>query len=125
MIFAISALPMLTVPGWLAGFGPAFPVTGAVASLYRVLIARQPAAALWGTGGLVWLLPTAAAYLAAGILAPPRRADSQNPRDPRPLLSPGRSPGTQPSRRRGAAPGRSGMQFAALGDTVSTEQRTG
>jgi ABC-2 type transport system permease protein len=69
MIFAISALPLLTVPGWFAGLGRAFPVTGAVASLYRVLIARQPAAALWGTGGLVWLLVTAAAYLAAGILA--------------------------------------------------------
>jgi hypothetical protein len=33
------------------------------------VIAHQPAAALWGTGGLVWLLVTAAAYLAAGILA--------------------------------------------------------
>ncbi len=39
MIFAISALPCLTVPGWFAGLGRAFPVAGAVASLYRVLIA--------------------------------------------------------------------------------------
>ncbi len=69
MIFAISALPVLTVPGWFAGLGRVFPVTSAVASLYRVLIARQPATALWGTGGLAWLLVTAAAYLAAGILA--------------------------------------------------------
>ena len=38
-IFAISALPILTVPGWFTGLGRAFPVTGAVASLYDVLIA--------------------------------------------------------------------------------------
>lgn len=37
-IFAISALPILTVPGWFTGLGRAFPVTGAVASLYDVLI---------------------------------------------------------------------------------------
>jgi ABC-2 type transport system permease protein len=29
----------------------------------------SPVTALWGTGGLLWLLVTAAAYLAAGILA--------------------------------------------------------
>ncbi len=69
MVFAIAALPVLTVPGWFAGLGRAFPVTSAVASLYGVLIARRPVTALWGTGGLVWLLGTAAAYLAAGILA--------------------------------------------------------
>jgi ABC-2 type transport system permease protein len=40
MIFAISALPVLAVPGWFTGVGRVFPVTAAVASLYRVLIAR-------------------------------------------------------------------------------------
>jgi ABC-2 type transport system permease protein len=34
-----------------------------------VLIARQPVTTRWGTGGLAWLLVTAAAYLAAGIIA--------------------------------------------------------
>jgi ABC-2 type transport system permease protein len=34
-----------------------------------VLIARQPVTALWGAGGLIWLLVTAAAYLATGIVA--------------------------------------------------------
>jgi hypothetical protein len=34
-----------------------------------VLIARGPGTALWGTGGLAWLLVTTAAYLAAGIAA--------------------------------------------------------
>jgi ABC-2 type transport system permease protein len=69
MIFAISALPVLTVPGWFAGLGRAFPVTAAVASLYDVLIGRRPVTALWGTGGLAWLLVTTAVYLAAGIIA--------------------------------------------------------
>ena len=36
---------------------------------YDVLIARGPGTALWGTGGLAWLLVTTAAYLAAGIAA--------------------------------------------------------
>ena len=69
MIFSISALPVLAVPGWFADLGRVFPVTAAVASLYDVLIARQPATALWGTGRLAWLLATAAGYLATGILA--------------------------------------------------------
>jgi ABC-2 type transport system permease protein len=33
-----------------------------------VLLGHRPVTSLWGTGGLVWLLVTAAAYLAAGIL---------------------------------------------------------
>jgi ABC-2 type transport system permease protein len=68
MVFAIAALPLLAVPGWFAALGRFFPVTSAVASLYQVVIARQPVTAPWGTGGLVWLTVTAAAYLAAGIL---------------------------------------------------------
>jgi ABC-2 type transport system permease protein len=69
MIFAISALPVLAVPGWFTGLGGVFPVTAAVASLYDVLIARRPVTAWWGTGGLAWLLVTTAAYLTAGIAA--------------------------------------------------------
>jgi hypothetical protein len=42
MIFAISALPVLAVPGWFTGLARVFPVTAAVASLYDVLIARRP-----------------------------------------------------------------------------------
>jgi len=33
MVFAISALPVLTVPGWLTGISRVFPVTPAVVSL--------------------------------------------------------------------------------------------
>ncbi|HLX52268.1 MAG TPA: hypothetical protein VKS82_28400 [Streptosporangiaceae bacterium] len=69
VIFAVSALPIFTVPGWFSGLGRLFPVTSAVASLYGVMIAHRPVTGLWGTGGLAWLLATTAAYLAAGILA--------------------------------------------------------
>ena len=67
MLFSAGAVPLIAVPGWWAATGRLFPVTGGVASLYNVLFRHQPATALWGTGGLVWLLVTAAAYLAAGI----------------------------------------------------------
>lgn len=66
-IFAISALPLLTVPGWFAGIGRLFPVTSAVASLYGVMLGHRGVTELWGTGGLVWVIVTAIAYLAAGI----------------------------------------------------------
>lgn len=68
MIFAISALPLLTVPGWFAGLGRVFPVTSSVASLYGVMLGHRGVTGPWGTGGLVWLAVTAAAYLAAGII---------------------------------------------------------
>ncbi len=68
MIFAISALPLLTVPGWFAGLGRVFPVTSSVASLYGVMLGHRGVTGPWGTGGVVWLAVTAAAYLAAGII---------------------------------------------------------
>ncbi len=69
MVFAISALPVLTVPGWFTGIGRVFPVTSAVASLYGVMLGHRGVTGLWGTGGLLWVAVTAAAYLAAGITA--------------------------------------------------------
>jgi ABC-2 type transport system permease protein len=69
VIFAVSALPVFTVPGWFAGLGRVFPVTSAVASLYGVMIGHHPVTALWGPGGLIWVVVTAAGYLTAGIAA--------------------------------------------------------
>ena len=69
VVFAVSALPAFTVPGWFSGLGRVFPVTSAVASLYRVLITHQPVTGLWGTGGLIPLFLTTAAYLVVGVLA--------------------------------------------------------
>lgn len=69
VVFAVSALPVFTIPRWFSDLGRIFPVTSAVASLYRVLITQKPVTGLWGTGGLIPLLITTAAYLAAGVLA--------------------------------------------------------
>ena len=68
MIFAITALPLIAVPGWFTGIGRAFPVTSSVASLYGVMLGHRGVTGLWGTGGLVWVVATAAAYLAAGLV---------------------------------------------------------
>lgn len=67
-VFAISALPLLTVPGWFTGLSRVFPVTADVASLYGVMLGHRGVTGLWGTGGLVWVAVTAAAYLTAGIV---------------------------------------------------------
>jgi ABC-2 type transport system permease protein len=69
MIFSAAAVPLIHVPGWMAGIGRYFPVTNAIASLYRVMLGHGGVTEPWGTGGLVWVLVTAAAYLAAGITA--------------------------------------------------------
>ena len=41
MVFAISALPVLTVPGWLTGISRVFPVTPAVVSLRGVMLGHR------------------------------------------------------------------------------------
>jgi ABC-2 type transport system permease protein len=69
MVFAFAALPVFTVPGWFAGIGRVLPLTSPVTSLYQVMLGHRGVTGLWGTGGLVELLVTAAAYLAAGITA--------------------------------------------------------
>ena len=68
IIFAVSALPLITVPGWYSGLSRVFPVTSDVASLYGVMLGHRGVTGLWGTGGLVWVAVTAAAYLAAGLV---------------------------------------------------------
>ncbi len=69
MIFSASAIPLLHMPGWMAAAGRYFPATNAIASLYGVMLGHRGVTAPWGPGGLVWILITAAAYLAAGIIA--------------------------------------------------------
>jgi ABC-2 type transport system permease protein len=68
MAFAFTALPVLSVPGWFTGIGRVFPVTADVASLYGVMLGHRGVTGLWGTGGLVWVVVTAAAYLTAGLV---------------------------------------------------------
>jgi ABC-type polysaccharide/polyol phosphate export permease len=69
MIFSATALPLLHLPGWMDAAGRYFPATNAIASLYGVMLGHRGVTAPWGDGGLVWVLATAAAYLAAGVLA--------------------------------------------------------
>ena len=69
MLFSASALPLIAVPGWMAGLSHLFPVTAGVGGLYNVLLGHTSATALWGTGGLAWQLAAAAAYLTIGIAA--------------------------------------------------------
>ena len=55
------------LPGWFTGISRVFPVTADVASLYGVMLGHRGVTGAWGTGGLVWVAVTAAAYLAAGL----------------------------------------------------------
>jgi ABC-2 type transport system permease protein len=65
-IFAVTALPLIAVPGWLTVISRVFPVTADVASLYQVMLGHRGVTGLWGTGGLLWAA-VAAVYLAADI----------------------------------------------------------
>lgn len=69
MLFSASAIPVIDVPGWWAGLSHAFPLTDAVGSLFKALLTDQAVTGTWGIGGLVPLLVTTFAYLAAGISA--------------------------------------------------------
>lgn len=69
MLFSASAVPLIDVPAWWAGTSHVFPLTDGVGSLYKALLTDQEITALWGIGGLVPMLVTTAAYLAAGVLA--------------------------------------------------------
>jgi hypothetical protein len=68
MLFSASAVPLIDVPGWWAGASHAFPLTDGVGSLYKALMTDQSITSPWGVGGLVPMLVSSVAYLAAGIL---------------------------------------------------------
>ena len=67
MVFAFTALPVFTVPGWFAGLGRVLPLTSSVTSLYGAMLGHRGVTGAWGSGGVVWVAVSAAAYLAAGI----------------------------------------------------------
>ncbi len=68
MLFSASAVPLIDVPAWWATTSHLFPLTDSVGSLYQALFTDQSITAPWGIGGLIPLLITTTAYLAAGIL---------------------------------------------------------
>jgi ABC-2 type transport system permease protein len=69
MLFSASAVPLIDVPGWWATASHAFPLTDGIGSLYKALLTDQSITSPWGIGGLVPMLLSSVAYLAAGILA--------------------------------------------------------
>jgi hypothetical protein len=68
MIFAFATLPVITVPGWFAGLARVFPLTSSITSLYGVMLGHRGVTGPWGTGGLIWLIVSAATYLVVGIV---------------------------------------------------------
>jgi ABC-2 type transport system permease protein len=66
---SVSAIPVVTMPGWWDALGRLFPVNVVLTNLYGVLFQGRSVTTPWGPGGLVWMLIVTAVYLAAGILA--------------------------------------------------------
>jgi ABC-2 type transport system permease protein len=62
-----AVLPPADLPGWAAAAGTPLFMTHAVAGLRTVLLDAQPLA-VRGTGGLAWMLATAAGWFIAGLL---------------------------------------------------------
>jgi ABC-2 type transport system permease protein len=69
MLFSASAVPLIDVPAWWATASHAFPLTDGIGSLYKALLTDQAITSPWGIGGLVPMLLSSVAYLAAGIIA--------------------------------------------------------
>jgi ABC-2 type transport system permease protein len=69
MLFSASAVPLIDVPGWWADASHVFPLTDGIGSLYKALLTDQSITSPWGVGGLVPMLVSSVAYLAAGIMA--------------------------------------------------------
>jgi ABC-2 type transport system permease protein len=69
MLFSATAVPLIDVPGWWADASHAFPLTDGIGSLHKALLTDESIISPWGIGGLVPMLVSSVAYLAAGILA--------------------------------------------------------
>lgn len=62
-------VPLDRMPGWLQGIGRFVPITPGVTAIRGVLLDGQPPDLLWGNGGLVPLVVSAAGWLLAGVVA--------------------------------------------------------
>ena len=67
LFFSGAVLPLAQLPAWAKTIGTPLFMTHAVAGLRTVMVDGQPLA-LGGTGGLAWMLGTAAAWFIAGLL---------------------------------------------------------
>lgn len=67
LFFSGAVLPLAEMPGWARTVGTPLFMTHAVAGLRTVTLDGQPLT-IGGTGGLAWMLGTAAAWFIAGLL---------------------------------------------------------
>jgi len=70
MVFFTGALiPLSQLPGWMADIGRFAPISEGLVAMRSVLIDGRTSFALWGDGGMVWMVGVSAAYLIIGIAA--------------------------------------------------------
>lgn len=67
LFFSGAVLPLMEMPGWARTIGTPLFMTHAVAGLRTVMLDGRPLT-LGGTGGLAWMLGTAAGWFLAGLL---------------------------------------------------------
>jgi ABC-2 type transport system permease protein len=70
MVFFTGALiPLGQLPGWMANIGRFAPISQGLVAMRSGLIDGRTSVALWGDGGMVWMVGVSAAYLIIGIAA--------------------------------------------------------
>lgn len=67
-IGSASAVPLMTLPAWWKSIGWFLPLNAGLENIFGVLFEGASGTALWGEGGLVWVVAIAAAYLTIGIV---------------------------------------------------------
>lgn len=66
MFISGAILPLANMPGWLSSMAKPVFLTHSIAAM-RTTLQDGGSIATWGIGGWVWLIATAAAWLAAGV----------------------------------------------------------
>ena len=67
--FTGALIPLSHLPAWMAEIGRFAPISQGLVAMRSVLIDGRTSFALWGDGGMVWMVGISAAYLIIGIAA--------------------------------------------------------
>ena len=67
--FTGALIPLSQLPAWMAEIGRFAPISQGLVAMRSVLIDGRTSFALWGDGGMVWMVGVSAAYLIIGIAA--------------------------------------------------------
>jgi len=67
--FTGALIPLSHLPAWMAEIGRFAPISQGLVAMRSVLIDGRTSFALWGDGGMVWMVGISAAYLVIGIAA--------------------------------------------------------